>query len=83
MTVATLIKYNMQLGLASSFRGSVYYHHGGKHGSMQAGLVPEKFYFFILQAARRSLSIGGFKTYLLSDTLLSTRPHLLQSGHAS
>jgi hypothetical protein len=30
------------LGLAYRFRGSVHYHHGGKHGSIQAGLVLEK-----------------------------------------
>ena len=28
--------------LAYSFRGSVYYHHGRKHGSMQADMVLEK-----------------------------------------
>jgi hypothetical protein len=30
------------LGLAYSFRGSVHYHHGRKHGSMQAGTVQEE-----------------------------------------
>ena len=28
--------------LAYSFRGSVHYHHGGKHGSMQADMVLEE-----------------------------------------
>jgi hypothetical protein len=28
--------------LAYSFRGIVYYHHGRKHGSMQADMVLEK-----------------------------------------
>jgi hypothetical protein len=29
-------------GLAYSFRGSVHYHHGGKHGSIQTGMVQEE-----------------------------------------
>ena len=29
------------MGLAYSFRGLVHYHHGGKHGSMQADMVLE------------------------------------------
>ena len=30
------------MGLAYSFRGLVHYHHGGKHGSIQADMVLEK-----------------------------------------
>jgi hypothetical protein len=30
------------IGAGLHFRGSVYYHHGGKHGSMQADMVLEK-----------------------------------------
>jgi hypothetical protein len=30
------------LRLAYRFRGSVYYHHGRKHGSVQAGMMLEK-----------------------------------------
>ena len=30
------------MGLAYSFRGSVRYHHGGKHGSLQADMVLEE-----------------------------------------
>jgi hypothetical protein len=30
------------LGLAYSFTGSVYYHHGGKHASIQADLALEE-----------------------------------------
>ena len=41
MTTETLIKENIELGLAYSFRGLVHCHHGGKHGSMQADLVLE------------------------------------------
>jgi hypothetical protein len=36
------------MGLAYSFRGSVHYHHGWKHGSMQADLVLEELEFYIL-----------------------------------
>ena len=42
MTEATLIKDNVQLRLAYRLRGSVHYHHGRKHGSIQAGMVLEK-----------------------------------------
>ena len=42
MTIATLIKESFELGLAYSFRGLVLYHHGRKHGSVQAGTVLEK-----------------------------------------
>jgi hypothetical protein len=42
MTIATLIKESISLGLTYSFKGSVLYHHGGKHGSMQADMVLEK-----------------------------------------
>jgi hypothetical protein len=41
MTTATHIKENVKLGLAYSFRDSVYYHHGGKHGDTQAGMMLE------------------------------------------
>jgi hypothetical protein len=34
MTKATLIKNNTYLRLTYSFRCSVHYHHGGKHGNM-------------------------------------------------
>jgi hypothetical protein len=39
MTKVTLIKDNIKLGLAYSFRGSVHHHHDEKHGSIQAGMV--------------------------------------------
>ena len=42
LTMATLIKKNISLGLVYSFRGLVHYHHGEKHGSMQADMVLEK-----------------------------------------
>ena len=39
MNTSTFIKDSIYLGLAYSFRGSVYYHHGRKHGSVQADMV--------------------------------------------
>jgi hypothetical protein len=43
MTKATLLtNENISLGLPYTFRGSVHYHHGGKHGSMQLDMVLEK-----------------------------------------
>jgi hypothetical protein len=47
------------LGLAYSFRGSVYYHHGRKHGSVPADMVLEKelrVLHFDLKAAKRRFS---------------------------
>jgi hypothetical protein len=42
MTEATLIKYNISLGLAYSFRGSVHDHHGSEHGGKQTDMVLQK-----------------------------------------
>ena len=42
MTKAALIKGNIYLGLAYSFRDSVLYHPSRKHGSIQADMVLEK-----------------------------------------
>ena len=42
MTKAILINKNIELGLAYHFRGSVHYHHGGKYGSVQAGMVLQR-----------------------------------------
>jgi hypothetical protein len=41
MTMATLTKESIHLGLAYNFRGSVHYHHGRKHVSSQAVMVLE------------------------------------------
>jgi hypothetical protein len=35
MTMASLIRENVSLGLAYSFRGAVHCRHGRKHGGMQ------------------------------------------------
>jgi hypothetical protein len=61
MNKATLIKANISLGLAYSFRGSVHCHHGTKHGIVQTDLVLEKTRVLYLdpKAARRRLSILG------------------------
>ena len=77
MTKATLIKENIGVGsLAYSFRGLVYY--GGRHGSMQAGMVLEELRVLVwLESSQeetvfctgQSLSIGGLKAHLHSDTL--------------
>ena len=40
--MASIIRENFEWGLAYSFTGSVHYHHGGKHGSIQAGMVLEE-----------------------------------------
>jgi hypothetical protein len=46
------------LGLAYRFRGSVHYHHGGKHGNIQANMVLEELRVLHvdLKATRRVLS---------------------------
>jgi hypothetical protein len=67
------------LGLAFSFRGSVHYHHGRKHDSVQAGMVLEK-ELRILHPdpkAGRAWVLGTLKVCLYNDTLTPTRPHLL------
>jgi len=49
----TLIKDKIPLQLAYSFRGSVHYHHGRNHGSIQADLVLEDPKVLDAQAAER------------------------------
>jgi hypothetical protein len=61
MTSATLIKENISLGLAYSFRGLVSYHHSRKHGSMQADMVLEKelrFYILIFRQQKETATLG-------------------------
>jgi hypothetical protein len=41
MTMATLIKENISLGLAYSFRDSVHYRHEGKQGGAQSDMALE------------------------------------------
>jgi hypothetical protein len=80
--------------LAYSFRDSVHYHHGGKHG-MQAGMALEELrvLHLDLKAARRSLSSTVSQALIPhwaehehrrsqslphSNILPSARPHLHQ-----
>ena len=42
MTMTTLIKENISLGLAYNVRGLVQHHHVGKHVSMQIDMVLEE-----------------------------------------
>jgi hypothetical protein len=86
--MATLTKENIELGLAYSFRGLVHYHHGGKHGFVQADMVLEKELRVLhldLQEAEgecvphwRSLSIGDLKAHPTP-----TVTQFLQEGHTS
>ena len=57
MIKATLIK-DILLGLADRFKGSVHYHQGGKHGSVQVGMAQEKLrvLHLVLKANRRRLA---------------------------
>jgi hypothetical protein len=70
------------------FRGSVYYHHGRKHGSIQADTVLERELRVLrldLKAAEREpvhytgsgLSVRDLKGHPHSDSLPPKRPHLL------
>ena len=75
--------------MAYSFRGLVPYHHGWKHGSIQADMLLEKELRVLhldLQAAERdhhtgsSLGMVDLKAWPHNDTLCPTKPYLLQ-GH--
>jgi hypothetical protein len=81
MTKAALIKDSIYLGLAYRFRGSVHYHRGGKHGSIQADSELEtelRVLHLVLKAYRKlaSRQLGG-KSKPHNDTLPPTRPYLL------
>jgi hypothetical protein len=75
------------LGLAYSFRGSVSYHYGGKHGSGQADMVLQKELrvpHLDLRASGREnethwawLRVSETSKPSLSDTLPPGRPHFL------
>ena len=56
-------KDNIELGLAYSFSGSVHYHQGGRHGSVQADMMLEEPRVLHIdpKAARWSLSIETSK----------------------
>jgi hypothetical protein len=71
------------LGLAYRFRGSVHYHHGRKHGNIQADVALEevRVLHLVPMANRRILFSrqlgGGSQSPLVSDTLPPTRPQLI------
>jgi hypothetical protein len=87
MTKVTLIKDNISLTLAYRFRGTVHYHHGGKHGNVQTDLVLKKELRILQLVCRQkkgtayhtgcSLSKGDRKAHPHSDIFPSTRPHCL------
>jgi hypothetical protein len=87
MTKTTLINDNISLGLPYRFRDSVHYHHGGKHGTVQADKVLEeqRVLHLDLQAVKRNcvvhwafLNIEDVKAGSHSDTFPLIRPHLLR-----
>jgi hypothetical protein len=68
------------MGPAYRFRGSVHYHHGRKHGSVQADAVLEqelRVLHLVLQATRKRLC---HTEHSLSDSTKPTDPvtHFLQ-----
>ena len=72
-------------GLAYSFRSLVHYHHGGKHGSIQADMVQLELRVLHLELQTQlrdyvTLSIksrGDRKAHHHSDALPPARPHLI------
>lgn len=42
MTIPSLTKETIELGLASRYRGLVHYHPRGRQGATQADMVPKK-----------------------------------------
>ena len=77
MTRVTLIKANISLGLAYSFRGSVHYYYGGKHGIMQVDLMLEEPRVLQIngKAARRRLSFASCQkqAFFCTGSSLSTK----------
>jgi hypothetical protein len=81
--------------VAYRFRGSVHYHHGGKHGSIQAEVVLEgpRVLHLDPKIIRKRLPLcrnqqeclfcpgWSFKAHPHRDVLPPTRPHLLQQGY--
>ena len=63
------------------FRGSVHYHHGREHGSIQAGIVLEesRVLHLVLKANRRGLIASAARKKLLKPMLTMT--HLLLQGN--
>jgi hypothetical protein len=83
MTKATLVKDNILLGLSYTFRSSVHYHQGRKHGSIQAGMVLEELRVpqLVPKANRRKTDSRVPRRSVLK--LIPTVTHLLQQGNTS
>ena len=84
------------MGLAYRFRGSVHYHHGREHGSIQADIVLEELRVLHLdakaatgdchpKAARKRVSLLHWIELepRVSKPTPTTRTHPLQQGYAS
>jgi hypothetical protein len=73
MTKATLIRTTFNWGwLTGSERGSVHYHQGRKHGSIQAEMVQEE-----LRVLHLHLKAARMRVLKLTPTVT----HLLQQSH--
>ena len=72
------------MGLAYSFRGLVRYHHGGKHGSVQADMVLERelrVLYLHSNAARKRVSPALGSLSVGPQSPPPTVTHFLQQGH--
>jgi hypothetical protein len=81
---AALTEEGVQLGLAYSFRGLIYFHYGGKHGSMWADVGLEKELRVLHpdpQPAGREQHRGWL--VLLKPKSPSPATHFLHQGHTS
>ena len=58
MTTATLLKESISLELAYRFQHLVHYHHGGKHGGVQAHMMLEK----QLRVLHPDLQVAGIES---------------------
>jgi len=83
MAKVTLIKANISLGLAYSFKGLVHYHHSRNHGTRQTDMVLEKEQRVLHldpKAIRRDYLQSSWERVLNPMTIVT---HFLQQGHIS
>jgi hypothetical protein len=78
MTKEIRTQANIYLGLAYSFRDSVHYLHGRKHGSILANMMKELSFLHLDPWLPDSQDV--LRDHHHRDTLPPTRPHLLQKG---
>ena len=73
------------MGLSYGLRGLVHYHHGGKHGSVQADMVLEeqRVLHLDLQATEGDYVTGSGLSIHETSKPASTVLHSLQQGHTS